>query len=112
MAHYAASKSGVIGLMRSLASELGPVGIRVNCVAPTTVDTTMIHFPQAYQVFRPDLPAPGRDDVLDVFASLNVLPVPWIEPADVTEAVIWLASDEARYVTGIVLPVDAGTLVK
>jgi NAD(P)-dependent dehydrogenase (short-subunit alcohol dehydrogenase family) len=63
-------------------------------------------------VFRPDLPAPGRDDVLDVFASLNVLPVPWIEPADVTEAVIWLASDEARYVTGIVLPVDAGTLVK
>jgi SDR family mycofactocin-dependent oxidoreductase len=112
MAHYAASKSGVIGLMRSLAAELGPVGIRVNCVAPTTVDTTMIHFPQAYQVFRPDLPAPGRDDVLDVFASLNVLPVPWIEPADVTEAVIWLASDEARYVTGIVLPVDAGTLVK
>jgi SDR family mycofactocin-dependent oxidoreductase len=112
MAHYAASKSGVIGLMRSLASELGPHGIRVNCVAPTTVDTTMVHWPEAYQLFRPDLPSPGRDDVIDVFASLNVLPVPWIDPLDVTEAVVWLASDAARYVTGIVLPVDAGTLVK
>jgi SDR family mycofactocin-dependent oxidoreductase len=112
MAHYAASKSGVIGMMRSLAAELGPHGIRVNCIAPTTVDTAMVHWPEAYQLFRPDLDNPQRDDVVDVFASLNVLPVPWIEPADVTDAVVWLASDEARYVTGIVLPVDAGTLVK
>jgi (+)-trans-carveol dehydrogenase/(-)-trans-carveol dehydrogenase len=112
MAHYAASKSGVIGLMRSLSAELGEHGIRVNCVAPTTVDTEMVHWPEAYAVFRPDLDAPGRSDVEDVFASLNVLPVPWIQPRDVTEAVAFLVSDRARYITGTVLPVDAGTLVK
>jgi SDR family mycofactocin-dependent oxidoreductase len=112
MAHYAASKSGVIGLMRSLASELGPHGIRVNCLAPTTVDTEMVHWPEAYAMFRPDLPSPGRDDVVDVFQSLNVLPVPWIQPSDVTDAVAFLAGDRSRYVTGTVLPIDAGTLVK
>ena len=112
MAHYAASKSGLIGLMRSLAAELGPHRIRVNCVAPTTVDTDMVHWPDAYKIFRPDLDSPGRDDVVDVFAALNVLPVPWIDVADVTNAVAWLASDDSRYVTGIVLPIDAGTLIK
>lgn len=111
MAHYSASKSGLIGLMRSLAAELGPAGVRVNCLAPTTVDTEMVHWPEAYRVFRPDLPDPGREDVEGVFRSLNVLPVPWIDPADVTEALMWLVSDEARYVTGVVLPVDAGTLL-
>lgn len=112
MAHYAASKSGVIGMMRSLASELGPHGIRVNCIAPTTVDTEMVHWPEAYAVFRPDLEAPGRDDVVDIFKSLNVLPVPWIQPSDVTEVVAFLVGDRARYITGTVVPVDAGTLIK
>lgn len=109
MAHYAASKAGVVGMMKSLATEFGPQGIRVNCVAPTTVDTDMVHWQEAYNLFRPDLEQPTRADVEPVFASLNVLPVPWIQPLDVSNAVVWLASDEARYVTGIVLPVDAGT---
>ena len=112
MAHYAASKSGVIGMMRSLAAELGPHGIRVNCITPTTVDTEMVHWPEAYAVFRPDLESPGRDDVVDIFASLNVLPVPWIQASDVTDAVAFLAGDRARYITGAVLPIDAGTLIK
>lgn len=112
MAHYAASKSGLLGLMRSLASELGPRGVRVNAVLPTTVDTDMVHWPESYKVFRPDLDAPTRADVEPVFAALNVLPVPWITPADVTSAVCWLASDDARYVTGVALPVDAGTVIK
>lgn len=112
MAHYAASKSGVIGLMRSLAAELGPHRIRVNCLAPTTVDTEMVHWPEAYAIFRPDLERPGREDVEGVFRDLNVLPVPWIDPVDVTEALAWLVSDEARYVTGTVLPIDAGTLIR
>ncbi|MFN3258679.1 MAG: mycofactocin-coupled SDR family oxidoreductase [Ilumatobacter sp.] len=112
MAHYAASKSGVIGLMRSLSAELGPHSIRVNCLAPTTVDTEMVHWPEAYAMFRPDLDAPGRDDVEAVFTSLNAMPVPWIEPIDVTEALAFVVSDRARYMTGAVLPVDAGTLVK
>lgn len=112
MAHYAAAKTGLVGLMRSLASELGPAGIRVNTVHPTTVDTDMVHWPEAYAMFRPDLEAPTRADVEPVFAALNVLPVPWITPADVTAAVLWLLSDEARYVTGVALPVDAGTVLK
>ncbi|MGY1670578.1 mycofactocin-coupled SDR family oxidoreductase [Geodermatophilus sp. SYSU D00710] len=109
MAHYAASKAGILGMVRSLATEFGPQRVRVNCIAPTTVDTDMVHWQGAYDVFRPDLEHPTRADVEPVFASLNVLPVPWIEPQDTSNAVLWLASDEARYVTGIVLPVDAGT---
>jgi (+)-trans-carveol dehydrogenase len=112
MAHYAASKSGVIGLVKSLAAELGQHRIRVNAVLPTTVDTKMVHWQGAYDMFRPDLAAPGRDDVADIFASLNVLSVPWIESCDVTGVVAWLAGDRSRYVTGISMPVDAGTLVK
>ena len=112
MAHYAAAKSGLIGLMRSLAAELGPHRIRVNCLAPTTVDTPMVHWPEAYRIFRPDLPNPSRQDVVGVFTSINVLPVPWIDPIDVSNAVAFLASDDARYITGTVLPVDAGTLIK
>ncbi len=112
MAHYAASKSGVIGLMRSLSAELGRYNIRVNCLAPTTVDTEMVHWPEAYAMFRPDLENPQRDDVVDTFKELNVLPVPWIDAVDVTEALAFIVSDRARYITGTVLPVDAGTLVK
>lgn len=110
MSHYSAAKAGLLGLVRSLAAELGPQGIRVNAVLPTTVDTDMVRW--SYPMFRPDLPEPGPADVRDAFAALNVLPVPWIEPADVTAAVLWLASAEARYVTGVTLPVDAGTLVR
>jgi SDR family mycofactocin-dependent oxidoreductase len=109
MAHYAASKAGVVGMVRSLATELGPRNVRVNAIAPTTVDTDMVHWQGAYDLFRPDLDHPTREDVEPVFRSLNVLPVPWIEPQDISNAVLWLASDEARYVTGITLPVDAGT---
>lgn len=108
LAHYAAAKHGVVGLMRSLANELGPRGIRVNSVHPTAVDTDMIHNESTYRLFRPDLDDPGRDDVVDLFSSYHSLPVPWIEPADVSEAVAFLASDAARYVTGVALPVDAG----
>jgi len=71
-----------------------------------------VHWPEAYAVFRPDLESPGRDDVVDIFASLNVLPVPWIQASDVTDAVAFLAGDRARYITGTVLPIDAGTLIK
>ena len=112
MAHYAAAKTGLVGLMRSLANELGPHGIRVNTLHPTTVDTEMVHWQGAYDMFRPDLDDPGRDDVVEQFQMLNVLPVPWIQPGDVTDGLLWLCSDEARYVTGVALPIDAGTVIK
>lgn len=105
---YAAAKFGVVGVMRSLARELGPAGIRVNTVHPTAVATPMIHNEATYRLFAPDVAEPTAQDVAPVFAGMHTLPVPWIEPEDVSAAVVWLASDEARYVTGVALPVDAG----
>jgi SDR family mycofactocin-dependent oxidoreductase len=111
--HYVAAKHGVVGLMRTLALELASDLIRVNTVNPTTVDTDMIQNPATYALFAPDLDEKDRtsDRMADRFRSINALPIRWVEPEDVSEAVLWLASDESRYVTGITLPVDAGGLL-
>jgi NAD(P)-dependent dehydrogenase (short-subunit alcohol dehydrogenase family) len=88
--------------------------IRVNSVHPTSVNTGMIHNAAAYALFAPDLPEQDRtkERLVERFQTLNVLPIPWVEPVDISNAVLWLASDESRYVTGVTLPVDAGQLVK
>lgn len=112
MVPYVAAKHGAIGVMRALAHELAAFSIRVNAVAPTSVGTDMIFNDAIYRLFRPDLAEPGKEDTVEAFKSLNMLPVPWNEARDVSEAVLWLASDQARHVTGIVLPVDAGQLAK
>jgi (+)-trans-carveol dehydrogenase len=67
-----------------------------------------------YELFAPDLPAAERtkDVLVPRFQQLSALPIPWVEPVDVSNAVLWLASDEARYVTGVTLPIDAGSLTK
>jgi SDR family mycofactocin-dependent oxidoreductase len=109
-AHYTAAKHGVMGLMRALANEVGPQGIRVNCVNPTNVDTRMLFNDAIYKLFRPDLEAPGRDDVADIMKGMHVLDTGWVEPDDVSNAVLFLASEEARFITGVALPVDAGSL--
>jgi (+)-trans-carveol dehydrogenase len=113
LAHYCASKHGLTGLMRVLARELAPERIRVNAVLPTSVNTPMIHNSATYSAFMPgqDPHTLSTERVAPVFQALNLLPVPWVEPDDVTNAVLWLASDEARMVTGIQLPVDAGKTV-
>jgi (+)-trans-carveol dehydrogenase len=110
--HYVASKHGVIGLMRALANELARYRIRVNAVCPTNVNTPMIQNPANYRTFRPDLEEPRSEDIVDVATAMHLLDVPWVEPEDVTAAVVWLASDAARYLTGVALPVDAGLLEK
>jgi (+)-trans-carveol dehydrogenase len=111
-AAYSSSKHAVVGLMRTLALELGQYLIRVNTVHPTTVATDMILSPARFKRFRPDLENPQLEDVIKVLQPLNLLPIPWLEPVDVSNAVLWLASDEARYVTGIALPIDAGATIK
>lgn len=108
LADYKAAKAGVLSLVKTLACELAPHFIRVNAICPTAVDTPMIHNEALYRSFRPDLASPGREDVKAGFAAMNLLPIPWVEPADISNAIIWLASDAARYITGITLPVDAG----
>lgn len=109
VAHYTAAKHGVVGLMRSLANELAPHNVRVNCVNPTNVDTPMIQNDVVSSAFRPDLDRPPmRAEFADAARSMNLLAVPWIDPIDVANAALFLASDEARYITAITLPVDAG----
>lgn len=108
LADYRAAKAGVLSLTRTLACELAGHFIRVNAICPTAVDTPMIQNERLYRSFRPDLDNPGREDVKTGFQAMNLLPVPWINPVDVSNAIVWLASDAARYVTGVTLPVDAG----
>ncbi|MBY6412606.1 mycofactocin-coupled SDR family oxidoreductase [Rhodococcus sp. BP-252] len=112
VAHYVAAKHGIVGLMRTMANELGPHRIRVNTVHPTNVDTLMIQNPGTYSMFAPGDPEPNQDKAMPGFMSLNTLPVPWIDPVDISNAVLYLSSDEGRYVTGVTLPVDAGAYVK
>jgi len=108
LADYKAAKAGVLSLTRTLACELAGHFIRVNAICPTAVDTPMIQNERLYRLFRPDLDKPGREDVKAGFQAMNLLPIPWIDPVDVSNAIVWLASDAARYVTGVTLPVDAG----
>jgi SDR family mycofactocin-dependent oxidoreductase len=112
IAHYTAAKHGVNGLVKSLAQELAPHRIRVNSVNPTQVDTPMIMNEPMFALFCPDVPAPTRADFAPVSQAMHLLPVPWVEPRDVSNTVLFLASDEARYITGVALPVDAGVLIK
>jgi len=109
---YGSAKTGVIGLMRALALELGEHSIRVNSIHPTTVNTPMLINDINFRLFRPDLENPQLEDVVPVYRTLNVLPVPWVEAEDIANAVIFLASDEGRYITGVALPVDAGYTLK
>ncbi|MEZ0367171.1 mycofactocin-coupled SDR family oxidoreductase [Mycobacterium sp. pUA109] len=110
--HYIAAKHGVVGLMRSFAVELGQHNIRVNSVHPTNVNTPMFMNEGTMKLFRPDLDNPGPDDMAPVAQLMHVLPVGWVDAVDISNAVLFLASDEARYVTGVPLPVDAGSMLK
>jgi SDR family mycofactocin-dependent oxidoreductase len=110
--HYNAAKHGVVGIMRSIANEFAQYNIRVNSVHPTAVNTIMIQNPTVWGLFDPANPNPSRDTAAPVFQSLNALPIPWVEPVDISNAVLFLASDEARYITGVTLPVDAGAFIK
>lgn len=111
VAHYVAAKHGVVGLMKNLAQELAEHRIRVNTVNPTQVDTDMIQNDSMYRLFCPDVPEPTRQDFAAASAATILLPIDWVEPVDVSNAVLFLASDESRYITGVSLPVDGGALL-
>lgn len=112
MAHYASAKHGVVGLMNSLANELAPQWIRVNSIHPGNVRTPMIDNERFHRTLRPDLPEPTMDDTAAVIGHFHMLPVPVIEARAVSNAVLFLASDEAQYISGAALPVDAGAVAK
>ena len=110
--HYVAAKHGVVGLMRTFAVELGAQNIRVNSVHPTNVNTPLFMNDGTMRLFRPDLENPGPDDMKVVGQLMHTLPIGWVEPEDIANAVLFLASDEARYVTGVTLPIDGGSCLK
>jgi (+)-trans-carveol dehydrogenase len=110
IASYVAAKHGVNGLMRTLANELGPHNIRVNSVCPGLVNTDMMMNDETYAMFRPDVTSPTLEDAREVFRTMQLLPLDWLEPRDVSNAIAFLVSDEARAVTGVALPVDGGQL--
>jgi (+)-trans-carveol dehydrogenase len=107
-AHYSAAKAGLVMMAKVLAKELAPQSIRVNTIHPTTVATDMILNDATYRLFRPDVVDPTRADFEEAALTLNALPVPAIESVDISNAVLYLVSDDGRYVTGTTHVVDAG----
>lgn len=108
LGNYVAAKTGLVGLMRAAALELAPLGIRANCVAPINCNTKLFVNDYMKRLFVPDMENPSDEVFLERAASMIPMGVPMVEPSDITEAVVWLASDAARYVTGVLLPVDGG----
>ncbi len=111
IAHYAAAKHGMLGLMKVLAVEYGPQWIRVNTVHPTNVDTDMIMNDATMGQFGAD-GGDAKAAFAEAATQMHVLPIPWVDPIDISNAVAFLVSDEARYITGVSLPVDAGASIK
>lgn len=109
-AHYVAAKHGVTGLMRTLAVELAPHGIRVNSVHPGSVDTPMVGNPHSWKLFT-GLDGATRDQAAAIMTNMNALRVPWMNDRDITPAIVYLASEESRYVTGTTTVIDAGAML-
>jgi NAD(P)-dependent dehydrogenase (short-subunit alcohol dehydrogenase family) len=109
---YMVAKRALSSYMHDLARELAPRQIRANVIHPTNVDTDMLQSEPMYRSFRPDLEHPTKADATPAFHVQQAMPIPWIEPVDISNAVLFLASDEARYVTGMQLRVDAGGYLK
>lgn len=112
MGAYSAAKYAIVGLMKTLVAELAPHSNRVKTVHPTQTDTPMVMNEGMFTLFRPDLTNPTRDDFMEASATLHVLPVAVADPIDITRALVFLASDDSRLITGLGLPVDAALLLK
>ncbi len=111
---YGFAKTVLVQYTEALASQLAPHSIRVNCIHPTNVNTNLLHNDELYGIFRPDIQGrvPSLDEVMPAFVHFQGMPIPYVEPVDISNAVLFLASDEARYITGIQLRVDAASLLK
>ncbi len=112
MAAYASAKHAVVGLRNSLANELAPQWIRVNSIHPGNVRTPMLDNEWFHRTLRPDLAEPTMEDAAEVIGHFHLLPIPLIEARAVSNGVLFLASDEAQYITGATLPIDAGAVAK
>jgi SDR family mycofactocin-dependent oxidoreductase len=107
MSHYAAAKWGVIGLVKSAALELATTGVTVNAICPTNVNTAMLHNDDMYSFFAPGVDSPTAEQASTAFAATIPMGVPWVEPSDISAAVLFLASDGARFISGETIAVAA-----
>lgn len=112
IANYVAAKHGLVGLMRTLALELAPQMIRVNSIHPTQINTPMITNDVTKKLFVPGKENPSDEEFANASQQSQAMPIPWVESIDVSNALLFLASDEARYITGVALPLDGGALLK
>jgi SDR family mycofactocin-dependent oxidoreductase len=110
LGHYVASKHGVTGLMRNLSAELAPHGIRVNTVNPTIVNTGMVNNHETIQLFTGNQEGAVYEDAWQAMSTIQSLNIPFVEPIDISKAVLYLASEDSRYVTGTSMVVDGGAL--
>lgn len=111
-AGYTFAKKAVAHYINDLSRQLAPSMIRANAVHPTNTNTEMLHSKPIYEQFCPDIENPTRAQAEERFPDLQAMPIPYVEPEDVSNAVLYLASDESRYVTGMQMRVDAGAFVK
>jgi NAD(P)-dependent dehydrogenase (short-subunit alcohol dehydrogenase family) len=111
-AGYGWAKRILIEYTEQIALQLAPRFIRANAVHPTNCNTHLLHNEGLYAMFRPDLERPTRADVEPAFTMFQAMPIPYVEPVDISNVVLFLASDESRYVTGQQIRVDAGSLLK
>jgi SDR family mycofactocin-dependent oxidoreductase len=109
---YGWSKRILISYVEEMALHLAGRFIRVNCVHPTNCNTHLLHNDGLYGLFRPDIENPTREDVIPAFTMFQAMPIPYVEPVDISNLVLFLASDESRYITGQQIRVDAGSLLK
>ena len=109
---YAYAKQAVARYVEVLALQLAPHMVRLNAIHPTNCNTHLLHNDELYKVFRPDLEDPTREDAELTFPLFQAMPVPWVEPEDIANLAVFLASEESRYITGQQIRVDAGSLLK
>lgn len=109
--HYVTAKHGVVGLMRSLALELAPYMIRANAICPTNVETPMIMNPWMRDLFAGGRADATEQDIVDALSGVNTMDIPFVQPVDISNAIVYLASDDGRYVTGTTHLVDAGCML-
>lgn len=109
---YAYAKQAVARYIEVLALQLAPQMVRLNAIHPTNCDTQLLHNEDVYRAFRPDLEHPTREDAMPALPAMQAMPIPFIDPVDISHLVVYLASDESRYMTGMNLRVDAGAMLK
>jgi SDR family mycofactocin-dependent oxidoreductase len=108
LSHYAATKWGVIGFVKSVALEVAASGVTANVVCPATVDTPMVHNEALYSLFAPDIEVRTKEAVRPRYEAMNPMRVPWLDPVEISNAVLFLASDRAGFISGETIEISAG----